>query len=390
MLRSWFTAASLGGLAALALAPVAAHAEAWSRTYAVEWMEPALYFGSAGTNAADAKGTDCPKGINPENDWEALLRQGGYTPAEAHDIMTPDAKMNAQKRTYVKMRGPNKSDIFANPTAFPDPGFLEVEGKIGYGFDLDGNAGNGYTSPDGKTKGIDNNFYKVVGCTMMWRGQPREGFEEKYSNDNMRDGKHTTMIVISGNGSPMNDPDAKVGIYTSPDHLSKDGNGNIAHDYTFRLDTDAKYESVVPVSIKNGVVETKAPTDMTMHEYVNIATPLVLYKGQLRLEMKPDGTLAGLVGGYEPWKPFHANYNGFIKEEVGHYQTTALWFSLKRNADAMPDPKTGENTAISAAYRFDAVPAFAVSPKGDRQVTVAELFLPDPGKAEPKLASNAK
>ena len=40
----------------------------------------------------------------------------------------------------------------------------------------------------------------------------------------------------------------------------------------------------------------------------------------------------------------------------------ALYYALKRNADGLPDPKTGRNTGISMAYRIKAVPAHVVDP----------------------------
>ena len=49
----------------------------------------------------------------------------------------------------------------------------------------------------------------------------------------------------------------------------------------------------------------------------------------------------------------------FSETSVSH-DVPGIWYALKRMADAYPDPKTGENTAISTAYRIDAVPAFIV------------------------------
>ena len=39
----------------------------WTKTYVVEWNEPAMYYG-AKTGVIDP-GTDCPNGTNPEVDW---------------------------------------------------------------------------------------------------------------------------------------------------------------------------------------------------------------------------------------------------------------------------------------------------------------------------------
>src|SRR4029079_17913433 len=45
-----------------------------------------------------------------------------------------------------------------------------------------------------------------------------------------------------------------------------------------------------------------------------------------------------------------------------------LYDALKRNADGMPDPKTGRNTGISMAYRIKAVPAHVVDPAKPAEV----------------------
>jgi hypothetical protein len=58
-----------------------------------------------------------------------------------------------------------------------------------------------------------------------------------------------------------------------------------------------------------------------------------------------------------------------------------IYHSLKRFADARPDPKTGENTQISMTYRMEAVPAFhttidgkvVASPAPDASVSAAML-----------------
>ena len=35
-----------------------------------------------------------------------------------------------------------------------------------------------------------------------------------------------------------------------------------------------------------------------------------------------------------------------------------IYYALRKMADAVPDPKSGQNTRISAAYWIEAVPAF--------------------------------
>ena len=58
-----------------------------------------------------------------------------------------------------------------------------------------------------------------------------------------------------------------------------------------------------------------------------------------------------------------------------------VFYDLTRFADAEPDPLTGENTAISAAYFIEAVPAFHVDEEG--------MLLADSVGPGPKLSGPA-
>jgi hypothetical protein len=86
------------------------------------------------------------------------------------------------------------------------------------------------------------------------------------------------------------------------------------------------------------------------------------------LTLNKDGGLSGLVGGYRDWREvygrdtFNVPSGGATRETYYHQNQIAMYYALKRNADGLPDPKTGRNTAISSAYRFTARPAFVVDP----------------------------
>src|SRR5262249_38701096 len=73
--------AILGLFLALSQAQQASPHAKWTRTYVVEWNEPAMYYG-AKTGVTDP-GTDCPNGTNPSPDWIKVLVDAGYTPEEA-------------------------------------------------------------------------------------------------------------------------------------------------------------------------------------------------------------------------------------------------------------------------------------------------------------------
>ena len=64
------------------VAPCAA--VAWTKTYVVEWNEPAMYYGAK--DGVIDPGTDCPAGTNPEVDWIKVMTTAGYTEEEAQAI----------------------------------------------------------------------------------------------------------------------------------------------------------------------------------------------------------------------------------------------------------------------------------------------------------------
>ena len=82
-----------------------------------------------------------------------------------------------------------------------------------------------------------------------------------------------------------------------------------------------------------------------------------------------DGNASALIGGYRDWRDlygkdtFNVPSGGSTRETYTHQNQIAAYYALKRNADGLPDPKTGRNTGISAAFRVTAKAAFVVDPK---------------------------
>ncbi len=77
--------------------------------------------------------------------------------------------------------------------------------------------------------------------------------------------------------------------------------------------------------------------------------------------MSPDGTLSGLIGGYQPW-PDYYYYLAVRSEDQAHVDLPGVYYAFRRLADGELDPVTGERT-LSAAYWMEAVPAFQVPMK---------------------------
>ncbi|GAB1269365.1 hypothetical protein NBRC116493_26180 [Aurantivibrio infirmus] len=353
----------LAGLSNVALAD-------WSKSYVVEWNEPAMYYG-AETGVIDP-GTDCPKGSNPEPDWIQVLVDAGYTREEAKWLRDPSHPFRIPNHGQNQMafRGKDRANIYMHPESTPDPGFTPVTGKIGEGLDLDGNSKNGFISPNGET-GIDNEFYRALGCWMTYRGPERQSASALSKNDEMLNGSWTVVIVVSGKGKdPMNDSNVQVGIYNSTDPMVKDATGNIARDYTFSIAPDAKFEAIFDAKTVNGVIETIAPVDEVWMRDPSYTRELQLLKAQLKLKMEEDGSLKGLVAGYRPWFPVYRGWveaRGSVIEQLTWVQLPSVYYALKRNADYNPEgTKTASensgNTHISFALRVDAIPAYVVTP----------------------------
>lgn len=348
-----------------------AGAQPWVRGFVVDNYEPAFYYG--GRSGTEQPGSDCPQGTIPILDYKTVLKTSWRTDAEIAEITRPISEGGPGERVIspaMQHRGFRKDiDTYVNPFAAPDPGMREVTGTIAEGFDLDGNPNTGgFTSPDGE-RGIDNAFYRAWGCIMSFRGTPYHAYLSQRANDKMLDGLYTMVIRLSGNSNPMNDDHVTFEVAYSPDHIVKDAMGNVVRNVSFRIVKTEQYSKLKAI-IRNGVLETEqADIRMPAFSWGETNRGEVLFqKGRVRLVLNKDGGLSGLVGGYRDWREIYARdtFNvpsgGATRETYYHENQIAMYYALKRNADGIADPKTGRNTAISAAFRFTAKPAFVVDP----------------------------
>jgi len=168
----------------------------------------------------------------------------------------------------------------------------------------------------------------------------------------------------------MNDDNVTVGFYVSDDKMVKDGNGAIARDYTFSIKPHAKHEAIFPASVVNGVITSTKPVEAAMRDPAYLRD-LELLQAQVKLTMKPDGSLTGYVGGYRPWEPVYTswvNARGPVIEALTWVQLPGVYYALRRNADYSPSGSKGEKTHISFALRVDAIPAYVMTPDAAEQV----------------------
>ncbi|MHB1207020.1 MAG: hypothetical protein ACYCZX_15730 [Rhodospirillaceae bacterium] len=147
------------------------------------------------------------------------------------------------------------------------------------------------------------------------------------------------------------------------ERISEDANGNVRADSSFRIDPDPRWQNVLHGKLKNGAIMITDADDVRMlGDPLGIAE-LVVSQTHLRMTLNKDGTVEGVLGGYVPWRSIYYFYSssGTQEELMLGTNVPGAFYALRRHADAYPDPKTGENMAISAAFRVVAVPAFLIS-----------------------------
>jgi hypothetical protein len=382
-------------LAAAMIAALAGPAAAapWTRGFVVGSYEYAFHYGGRAGYERQGEiepGSDCPHGstVHFSNDVQvktALQRQTWRSPQEVDNISKPpgleQVKAPVLTRFHiwdraVSYRGWRKGiETYVNPFAAVDPGEPEVTGKIADGFNLDGKVNTGgFTSPSGE-RGIDNALYRAWGCDAPWRGNGNATLDLR-ANDKMQEGLYTMVIRLSGNQDPLNDNDVTIEIGYSPDKIIKDARGNIAADYSYRIAKAEQYTKLTG-RIKDGVLDSEqvaelhAPRIAWFYDHTGDAD---FHQGRIRLIVGADGNASGLIGGYRNWRDLYAE-NTFAQDggQQGireHEDGVALYYALKRNADGMTDPRTGQNMGISTAYRIKAAPAYVVDPEKPAGITV--------------------
>lgn len=293
-------------------------------------------------------------------------------PREQYDVLFPkDGAERSVEETELML----EAQVW-----FPD---LETDrfdykqpvGKIVDGVNLDGKAdANDYDSPDGE-KGIDNQFYRAVGCTDAFR--PGNALYDLHIHY-YRFYNHTRMAIeLTEVDSLVNDDDVVVNVYRGIDSMLTDSSGNEYLPYgTIRVDPrwGKEYRQEMRGKIVDGVLTT-APAEVKFpHQYYFDFFGIIrLRDAQLKLSLQPENA-RGVWGGYIDIESFYRATNGAMGTHSVAYGRMAMpsfYKAMYRLADAFPDPKTGKNTAISGAKALTLSQVFLIHP--DKEVASEQL-----------------
>ncbi len=288
------------------------------------------------TQSPDGK-LECPNGLNDGN-------------REQFTILYPTD--GAKKPLLAESQLEREGQIWHPENTEEQFVFREAGGKIAEGMNLDGKVdANDFTSADG-VKGIDNQMHRALGCIAGWRGP--DGAQMHFENEYMRRyNQNRLLLEITEVDDLVNDPDVTLTTYRGLDELMTDASGmEYIAGGTQRVDMrwGKQFIQRFKGKIEDGVLTTDAhdfvlPYSMTF----DTSTILPMQDVQFRLKLRPDGA-DGIMAGYTDvdawikrlvlsWSTHHLSY--------GQVSAPSLYRAMRRLADAKPDPKTGQNTAIS-------------------------------------------
>ena len=319
--------------------------------------------------------TECPRGLNEGVREQFKLL---FPETEGQHRAFEDTQLRRQVESY-------------HPTVAPDAlPFLEGEGPVAPGLDLDGAQGpEDFTSPDGRA-GIDNQMHRVLGCIANYRGPdgPIRFFEDEMV---LRENYNRIIVQLDGVDSLADDPAVDVMIFRGRDKVLVDAGGLKAlPGGTQRIDTrwGSRYIRHTSGRIEKGVLTTEPVDLLYPWDAFYMPTDQFMWGARLRLTLTPESA-EGLVAGYtdvETW------YMHMLRNWSAHYQSygkssgPSIYKAMRRLADAVPDPATGANRAISSALaaKFTQVRVLPFTDTERAAIAAAEPGVPYRGMPAPR------
>jgi hypothetical protein len=315
----------------------------------------------------------CPTGpaLKLEEAYLATLPK-----AERTRLLKPENTAEREAKWKAFGFGPNGTNVCTHPDMFPDrPLNKTVQSPRAWGLDLDGGDTSDtcdhkeFVTPTGQ-RGIDNQEYRAMGCTLEWRGVDGIANDQEVGMKQFHaSGEWTQVLLLRGVDSLENDDDVEVIYANTPDRPVIDAKGKWLRGISFNVsDKFPRYRNVLKGRIRNGVLTTD-PNDIKLtytwgqggqRDLRGIRSKFDFRKGRLRLEFQPDGSLTGMLGGYRPLfdNVISPALGGAGSVIVAKIDCAAALKTLQANADGLKNPKTGKCEGVSAAYRISAVPAF--------------------------------
>jgi len=342
--------------------PTAASAD--TRTFVVG------YFGQA----THSQESDCPHGLNPDITVQYIRNLSDLgLPQEKIDAIAKNsaegegaAELNELMQYRGRIDGKPVS-AYTYPAAVKDPNLHAMVGTEAYGFNLDDKIGpQDFVDPETNEKGVDDALARAFGCMRPFRGSlAARSTYWAWAWGQLKDSQPAWLITIEG-ADLTKDGEVTVTFNRALHYVKSNIDGSPRADVTYQVDPDKRSHNVLKGRLVDGQVLIADHPTFRMLQNPMVVNDFQLINTHMRLKLKPDGNLEGIIGGYQPWADIYSGFaSGAPAMEICITgDIPGLYYLLKKHADGMPDPKTGQNTAISSAYHIEAVPAFIVSADG--------------------------
>jgi hypothetical protein len=315
----------------------------------------------------------CPKGF-------AIAAKDIYlksvSKAEGARLLRPENLKEFEKKAYHNANG---EDLCRAPDT-PRPPMITMEGKIGYGMDLDGTKNGEATettcaheklqTPDGKP--VDNQMFRLIGCLSNYYGfdDGELGYLESLRNQAFKDGGTTFLIDVTGVDDVKNDSDVTIGFYNGSDPMPIDVAGRMVPYGSLSVIADKKYQSTGKGRIVDGMLMSEPMDVVVKYDFGGTTLDYHVKQGRLHLALGPDGTginnaTKGRLAGYLPLSDieFGTAKGRQASSEMTGIDCPSYNQAFRRLADGHKDPATGKCTSISTSWDIAAVPAFVIHPE---------------------------
>lgn len=345
--------------------------------------ESQTYVMSRFWHAANNHEGDCPTGLNPryKDQWAKNLVDLGIPPQEIARILEKDAEAGEgrdfESNELLKLmitRGRidgRAVNTYAHPLAVKDPNLKPWSGKFAYGFDLDGKGvtATSFEDPESHEKGVKHELARVLGCNDEFRARLREGSASAlFLWTAIKDAAPAWTFTVTGENLKKDGP-VTIKVSRAMEGIKYNGNGTARADMTYRADPDPRTDhNIYKGEIKDGVISVTEPGHLFMVQEPLLFPRFTLDKFHARMKMNDQGVMEIIIGGYQPISEiYHWCGSGSIDADTNFCaEPPGIYHLLRKFADYDPDPKTGQNRAISATYYIEAVPGFLtqVKPEG--------------------------
>lgn len=289
--------------------------------------------------------SECPNGMN----------EG---PREQFKVYFPEGT----KRTVEGTQLARESQVYFPDVEKEKMPFKEAVATVVGGVNLDGKVdADDFTSPDG-AKGIDNQFFRVIGCVSSYRDVAAL-MVTKWRVDNSF---NRVVIELTDLDSLTNDDDVTVTTYRGLSAMLPDATGSgympgasQKLDMRFGKDFIATFKG----RIVDGVLTTDASDYLMPYQALQNVSTLQFRGAKFDLRLTEDGA-EGHLGGYLDLASWYAQRQQSISthhQSYGQESSPTVYKALTRLADGYPDA-TGKNTAISGALHVRFTQVFVDRP----------------------------